>query len=97
MNSRAEYYRRWRAAKKAQLGQTGRPQKVTANACNIFSLSDSQLQVVMALAANIVPERRSAFLERFAATLAHRGQFNDAVVAEVARLAATGLARRPAA
>ena len=53
----------------------------------------------MTLAADIPPEKRSTFLERVGAMLAIRGRghFDDSDVAEVARLASTGLARRPAA
>jgi hypothetical protein len=53
----------------------------------------------MTIAAGITPEKRSMFLERVGAMLAFRGRghFDDGDVAEVARLAATGLACRPAA
>ena len=51
----------------------------------------------MTLAAEIVPEKRSAFLERVGAMLTVRGRFDDAYVAEAAKLALIGLARRPAA
>jgi len=44
-----------------------------------------------------VPEKRSAFLERVGAMLVLKGRFGDADVAEAARLALVGLARRPAA
>jgi hypothetical protein len=64
----------------------------------ILSLSDSQLKIVMAITAQIpLGEKRSTFLERFAVTLTTRGRWDDAIVAEVAKLAATGLAHRPAA
>ena len=45
-----------------------------------LALSDAQLKTVMAVAANIPPEKRAVFLERFAAMLAlrrGRGRFND--------------------
>jgi hypothetical protein len=62
-----------------------------------LALSDAQLQTLMTLAAELVPEKRSAFLERVGAMLTIRGRFDDAYVAEVARLALIGLVRRPAA
>jgi hypothetical protein len=43
------------------------------------------------------PEKRSMFLERVSAMLLLRRPFDDGDVARVAELAATGLARRPAA
>jgi len=51
----------------------------------------------MALAAELVPEKQSAFLERVGAMLTVRGRFDDAYVAEVAARALIGLAQRPAA
>jgi hypothetical protein len=51
----------------------------------------------MTLAAELVPEKRSAFLERVGAMLVLRGRFGDGDVDEVAKLALIGLARRPAA
>jgi hypothetical protein len=63
-----------------------------------FSLTNSQLKIVMAFAADISsPEKRSVFLERFAAMLTTRGRWDDDIVAEVAARALIGLARRPAA
>ena len=62
-----------------------------------LALTDAQLKTVMTLAAEIVPEKRSAFLERVGAMLALRGRFSDHDVAEAAKLALVGLARRPAA
>jgi len=62
-----------------------------------LAVTDAQLQVVMGIAAAIVPERRSEFLERCGAMLIVRGRFTDDDVAAVAKLACTGLARRPAA
>ena len=64
----------------------------------MLSLSDQQLAAVMRVADEIAtPEKRSTFLQRVAAMLVLRGRFTDGDVAAVARLAATGLARRPAA
>jgi hypothetical protein len=62
-------------------------------------ISDAQLQTLMTIARDIPPEKRAMFLERICAMLAIRGRghFDDGDVAEVARLASTGLARRPAA
>jgi len=64
-----------------------------------FGLSDIQLNTVTTVAAGIIPEKRSMFLERVGALLAFRGRghFDDGDVAEVASLAATGLVHRPAA
>jgi hypothetical protein len=64
----------------------------------MLSLSDHQLQTVMTVAADMPPDKRSTFLERIGAMLAMRGRghFNDADVAEVTKLAATGLVREPA-
>jgi hypothetical protein len=62
-----------------------------------FSLSDAQLQTVMAAAASVEPERRAIFLERCAAMLRFRGRFTDDDVAEVAKLALCGLAHVSAA
>ena len=64
-----------------------------------FGLSDAQLESLMAIAADVMPEKRSMFLERVGAMLAFRGRghFTDADVAEVASLAATGLTPRSAA
>jgi hypothetical protein len=63
----------------------------------MISLSDHQLKVVMAAAAGIDPDRRDVFLQRVAAMLKLRGRFSDADVADVAKLALTGLALPPAA
>ena len=40
----------------------------------MISLSDTQLQTVMAFAADILPEKRSLFLERLGAMLNTRGR-----------------------
>jgi hypothetical protein len=65
----------------------------------MLALSDSQLRTLMTSAADIPPEKRSMFLERVAAMLAMRGRghFDDGDVADVAKLALTGLAHQPAA
>ena len=63
----------------------------------MLSLNDAQLRTLMSLAAELVPERRSEFLERVGAMLVLRGRFDDSDVAEVAKLALIGLARRTAA
>jgi hypothetical protein len=63
----------------------------------MVSLTDSQLAIVTD-AARIVPvERRSVFLERTAAMLRMRGNFTDGDIADVVKLALTGLAQQPAA
>jgi hypothetical protein len=61
-----------------------------------LALSDMQLKALMAYAAGIPLEKRDDFLRRVAAMLALRGRFDDRDVAEVARLALTGLARSAA-
>jgi hypothetical protein len=63
----------------------------------MLALTDSQLQTVMAAAASVEPDRRGIFLERCAAMLKLKGRFSDADVADVAKLALTGLALPPAA
>jgi hypothetical protein len=64
-----------------------------------LGLSDTQLATLMTIAGDIPPEKRSMFLERVGAMLAFRGRghFDDGDVAEIAALASTGLACRPAA
>jgi hypothetical protein len=62
-----------------------------------ISLDDAQLKIVMAAASNLPPERRDAFLRRVGAMLRVRGVFDDHDVADVARLALTGLAHSSAA
>ena len=63
----------------------------------MIGLTDPQLKIIMT-AANAVPvEGRSVFLERVGAMLRMRGRFSDGDVADVAKLALTGLAHRPAA
>ena len=64
-----------------------------------LALTDSQLKTLMTFAADISPDKRSTFLERVGAMLAMRGRghFNDDDVAEVTKLASTGLVREPTA
>jgi hypothetical protein len=57
----------------------------------MLALTDAQLQIVMAAAAAVLPDRRSLFLERCAAMLALRGRFDDSDVVNVAKRAACGL------
>jgi hypothetical protein len=59
----------------------------------MVGLTDSQLKIVMTAANSLPVERRSVFLER----LRMRGRFTDDDVADVAKLALTGLAQQPAA
>jgi hypothetical protein len=61
---------------------------------NMLALSDSQLQIVMAAAGPLPPEKRSLFLERVAASLRIHGagDFERAV-----QLALTGLIQNSAA
>jgi hypothetical protein len=65
----------------------------------MLSLSSQQLQIVMQGAGNLPVEKRDLYLRRIAAMLAIRGRghFNDDDVADVTKLALTGLARQPAA
>jgi hypothetical protein len=55
------------------------------------------LKIVMTAANSLPVERRSVFLERVGAMLRMRGRFTDDDVADVAKLALTGLAQQPAA
>jgi hypothetical protein len=63
----------------------------------MVSLSDNQLRTVMDAAASLQLDRRAVFLERVGAMLKLKGIFSDADVADVTKLALTGLARQPAA
>jgi hypothetical protein len=65
----------------------------------MISLSDGQLRIVMAVAADLTPEKRDLYLQRLGAMLALRGcgHFNDSDVAEAAKLALHGLIQQPAA
>ena len=63
-----------------------------------LALTDKQLNLVMAFAADInAPEKRSLFLERVAAILTTRGRWDDDLVATACARALIGLAHRPAA
>jgi hypothetical protein len=55
------------------------------------ALTDTQLKIVTTAATDVLPDRRSLFLERVAAMLTVRGRFDDGDVAKVAALAAQGL------
>jgi hypothetical protein len=57
----------------------------------MLALTDAQLQIVMATAAAVLPDRRSLFLERCAAMLTLQGRFDDSDVRKVTTLAAQGL------
>jgi hypothetical protein len=63
----------------------------------MISLSDEQLQTVMAAAGSIDPDRRPVFLERVGSMLRLRGRYssNDDV-AEISKLALCGLVHSPA-
>jgi hypothetical protein len=60
----------------------------------MISLTDYQLKIVMDAARLMPVEKRDLYLQRIAAMLALRGRFSDSDVADVARLAASGLAHR---
>jgi hypothetical protein len=57
----------------------------------MLALTDARLQIVMATAAAVLPDRRSLFLERCATMLTLQGRFDDSDVANVAKWAACGL------
>jgi hypothetical protein len=65
----------------------------------MIGLSDAQLKVVMATAADVPHEKRSQFLERIAAMLKFRarGNFTDEDVTDVVKLACVGLVHESAA
>jgi hypothetical protein len=66
----------------------------------MLGLTDSQLGIVMDMARTLPVEKRDLYLQRIARMLMMRGygHFNDADVADVAKLALTGLvAQQPAA
>jgi hypothetical protein len=63
----------------------------------MVSLSDSQLKIVMDVAATIAPDRRPVFLERCGAMLKVRGIFTDADLRDIVRLATAGLVHAGAA
>jgi hypothetical protein len=62
-----------------------------------LSLSHRQLQHVMAAARDVPQEKRDQFLQRLSTMLALKGRFDDRDVADVAKLAATGLSHPTAA
>ena len=63
----------------------------------MLSLNNAQLATVMAAAADVPPEKRSLYLERIGAMVNMRGRrFTDDDLAEIAKLACTGLVRQPA-
>jgi hypothetical protein len=72
---------------------------VTGDMAARFNTASPQLRIVMQGASALPVEKRDLYLQRIAAMLALRGRghFNDDDVAEVAKLALTGLARQPAA
>jgi hypothetical protein len=57
----------------------------------MISLSDAQLQTVMAAASGLPPEKRGTFLQRIAATLVRHHWFTDADVVDATRSALVGL------
>ena len=63
----------------------------------MVSLTDQQLAIVTSAARTVPIERRDIFLQRVGAMLKLKHRFTDADVADVARLALTGLAHQPAA
>jgi hypothetical protein len=66
---------------------------------DMIGLSDAQLKIVMAAAADVPVEKRSQFLERIVAMLAFRGRgnFTDNDVDDVVKLACVGLVHESAA
>jgi hypothetical protein len=62
--------------------------------CAMISLTDKQLDVVMAAATDLTPEKRDVLLQRIAAHLERRGRFNDDDVAAAVKQAR---AQQPAA
>ena len=67
------------------------PRHPAASSGAMVSLSDSQLQTVLDVAATIAPDRRSVYLERVGSMLRLRGRFSDDDVRKVVALAACGL------
>ena len=63
----------------------------------MVSLTDTQLAIVMDVAATITPARRSAYLERVGSMLRLRGRFSDDDVRQVVALAVRGLVHTDAA
>ena len=62
-----------------------------------MTLTSSQHEIVSRMARLVPLEKRELYLQRINAMLRGRGRFNDADVMEIAMLALTGLAPRPAA
>ena len=62
----------------------------------MISLTNSQLQTLMTTASRLEPERRDLFLKRVGAMLKLRRRFTDGDVADVAKLALSGLVQEPA-
>ena len=64
----------------------------------MIRFNDSQLQIVMAAAANVPQEKRGLFLQRLSSMINIRGRrFNDLDLDEMIKLATVGLRRQPAA
>jgi hypothetical protein len=63
-----------------------------------LSLTDAQIKMLMTVAAQVAPERRSQFLQRVAAMLRIRGygHVTDSDVQDVAQLATCGLVHQTA-
>ena len=65
----------------------------------MIGLTDTQLGTVMDMARTLPVEKRDLYLQRIAAMLAvrGRGRFNDADVADAAKLAMAALVQTPTA
>ena len=64
----------------------------------MIALTDNQLETVMMLARQLEPEKRAAYLQRFAAELGkYSGRICDNSVAEAARIALASLVQHTAA
>lgn len=64
----------------------------------MISLTDNQLETVMTRARQLEPEKRAAYLLRFAAELGrHSGRINNANVADAAETALASLTQNSAA
>ena len=86
------------------LRRAGIPSKVTSlsatpfSVAKMISLTDIQLETVMTLARQLEPEKRAAYLQRFAAELGrHSGRINNANVAAAAETALASLVQNTAA
>jgi hypothetical protein len=71
--------------------------RFASNMAAMIGLNNPQLRIVMEAARGVPVEKRGQYLQRVAASLELRGRFDDADVADVVKLAATGLAHQPAA